>query len=321
MKFGNHRSSCGSFSSLLVILCICLLYNWISPQLEAKETVSTATSSFLRISVDARGAAMGDAQGAATEDVYATYWNPAGLARVSFRELGITYQRVFQGLNYSFLGYAAPTDSYGTFAGQIMFFSSGPITATYESLDGSFAGVGDSFSVADLALGLSQSKAITEGFSYGLSLKLLSHKIMDQNAFSLALDAGLLYQTLIEELRLGVALQNFSTSYHFLEQQLREPWNLRFAALYTLPEQPLFLTVDYNLISGQQDTLNLGAEYWFLDLVAIRAGMKLPEPSDLLSSLSMGLGVNFRDIYQLDYSLSPHSELGISQRFTMTVRF
>jgi len=296
---------------------ICLLCGWVIQHSEAEEGVS----SFLRISADARGAAMGDAQGAVTDNVYATYWNPAGLSKVLFNEVGLTYHRVFQGMDYSFLGYATPTESYGTLAGQIFFFGSGAITATYENLDGSFAGMGDSFSIADLGLGISQSKEITKDFSYGVSLKLISHKIMDQQAFSLAADAGVQYQTLIEELKIGFVLQNLSTGYTFINQRTREPWSLKFAALYESLDFPLFLAADYNLIAGQRNTLNLGAEYWILDLIALRAGMKLPPPSGLLSSFSAGFGVNWRDVYQFDYAFSIHSALGISQRFSVIARF
>jgi len=317
MKSWTYQLSIFGYFYKGLLVMILFLCSWIIQQAEAEE----ATSSFLRISVDARGAAMGDAQGATTGDVYAMYWNPAGLAKVLFRELGATYHRAFQGLNYSFIGYAVPTDIYGTLAGQIFFLSSGPITATYENLDGSFAGTGDSFSVADLGLGFSQSKELSKEISYGVSIKLLSHKIKDHQAFSFATDVGVLYQTLVEELRVGTALQNFSTTYKFMNRKLREPWSIRFAANYEFPEVPLSLAADYNFIMGHRDTLNLGAEFRFLDLIAVRAGMKLPPPCGFLSSLSMGLGLNVLDLYQLDYSLSPHTTLGITQRFSLIVRF
>ncbi len=150
------------------IMCITILCLFAISNTKAEE----ATSSFLYIYADARGTAMGGAQGATTGDVYSVYWNPAGLSKVLFKEIGATHHRIFQGLNYSFIGYATPSDQYGTIAGQIFFLGSGPITATYENLDGSFAGVGGSFSVNDLGIGISQAKAITKNMSYGASLNL-----------------------------------------------------------------------------------------------------------------------------------------------------
>jgi hypothetical protein len=302
---------------LCVICFICLGAFFLVEQACAQK----ATSSFLRINVDARGTAMGGAQGASTNDVYAVYWNPAGLSKVLLREIAFTRQNMFQGLTYNFLGYAMPTHSYGTLAGQLFLLSSGEITSTLENPDGSFGGIGDSFSVSDFGLGFSQSKAIMKNISYGVSLKFLSHRIADESALSIAIDGGLLYQTMIERLRLGVALQNLSTQYSFINQKLSEPWNIKFAALYIFSDRPLFLTTDFNHISGQQDTLNIGAEYWYLDLIALRAGMKLPPPAGFLSTFSMGFGVNWRDLYQLDYSFSPHRPLGTSQCFSMFIRF
>lgn len=302
----------------VIIVCICLGEWGIQQAIAQKADVPT--SSFLRIGVDARGVAMGEAQGAATEDVYAVYWNPAGLAKVLLKEVAFTRQNMFQGLHYNFLGYAHPTRSYGTLAAQLFVLTSGDITTTLENPDGSFGGLGDTFSVRDVGLGFSQGKALTQNASYGVSVKLISHTIADESARALAIDGGVLYQTPIEPLRIGVAVQNLSTRYTFISQRLHEPSTLKLAALYTFLERPLFLAADLNLVSGQRNTLNLGGEYWYRDLIAFRSGIKLP-PSGLLSSFAMGIGVNWRDAYQFDYSLSPHRALGASQRFSVIVRF
>lgn len=306
---------------LMVFVCACLLFGLTAQKAQAKGDSDTATSSFLRISVDARGSAMGDAQGAVTRDVYAMHWNPAGLAHVLFKELGLTYHNAFQDISYSFIGYATPTESFGTVAGQLFFLGSGDIISTYENLDGSFGGTGDTFSVADIGLGISQSMLITERLSYGLSVKLLSHKIMDEQALSIAGDVGVMYQTLIKELKIAATLQNFSTKYKFMTHEIREPWNVRVSSLYAFLSYPLSLAVDYNMFRGQKDALNVGAEYWLFDIIALRAGLKLRPPAGLASGLSAGIGLNLRDIYQFDYSYCPHSVLGSTQRFSIIIRF
>jgi hypothetical protein len=286
-----------------------------------KAQTATATSSFLRIGVDARGVSMGGAQGAHTESVYSMYWNPAGLSNVFLKEIGVTYYRAFQDLSYSFLGYAVPVVPYGTIGLQAFFLGTGSIISTSENPDGSFAGTGDSFSVYDLGFGISQSKRITRNLAYGISLKLLAHKIMNEQAFALAGDVGVIYHTAIEELKAALVLQNVSTKYSFISQDLREPWGVRLATVYSLIDQPLVLTADYNFVPNQQDTLNLGAEYWFLEMLALRAGMRLPSAAGLVSVFNLGFGINWRELYELDYSFSPHTELGINQRFSLIVRF
>ncbi len=299
----------------LTILLIMFLF--IISNSKAEE----ATSSFLHIYADARGTAMGGALGTITGDVYSIYWNPAGLSKVLFKEIGATYHRIFQGMNYSFIGYATPSDYYGTIAGQIFFLGSGPITATYENLDGSFAGTGGSFSVNDLGMGISQAKAITNNVSYGISLKLISHRIMNESAFALAGDIGFIYQPLVEELKFGAVLQNFSTTYKFLNHKVREPWSIRAGTSYAFSEVPLYLAIDYNFIAGNRDSINIGSEFWVFDIMAIRTGVKLPSPSGFLSCINIGLGLSFFDLYKLDYSFSPDTRLGITHKFSLLVNF
>jgi len=315
-KFNSFKCFFNRSGRLLAIIYF-LLILCMNQQLYADE----ANSSFLGIDVDARGNAMGGAQGTITGNIYSVYWNPAGLSEVLFKEVGATYNRMFQDINYSFIGYAMPTDFYGTLALQIFYLGSGAITSTYENLDGSFAGAGKSFSVTDMGFGVSQSKAITENLAYGVNVKIISHKIMDKSAFDLAGDAGVIYHPPVNGLKFGFALRNLSTMYSFLNSKFREPWNLKFASSYELTNIPLTLAADYNVVAAQKDTLNVGAEYWIYDIVALRTGMRLPSPSGFLSSLSIGMGFNLLDLYQFDYSLSPNSAIGITQRFSLIVRF
>ena len=315
MKFIILKFLRGRLSQLIFVLILCSQIVGISM------AADIASSSFLRMGVDARGAAMAGAQGASTESVYSMYWNPAGLADVLFHEVGVTYYRIYQDMHYSFVGYAAPAMPYGTLAIQAFFLNSGSIKSTYENADGSFAGTGDTFSVSDMGLGISQSRKIGRDFSYGVNLKLLGHKIKSEQAFALAIDAGFLFQTVMDEFKTGLVIQNLSNKYSFIKEELREPWGVKLATVYRFLDRPLVLTGDYNIIRERQDTLNIGSEYWFYDMLAFRAGMRLPSPAGFLSVFSLGFGINWRDLYQLDYSFSPHTELGINQRFSLIVRF
>ena len=56
---------------LLFIICTSLAF---------AQTGATVGLSYLKIGVDARAAAMGEAYTSVTKDASATFWNPAGLA-------------------------------------------------------------------------------------------------------------------------------------------------------------------------------------------------------------------------------------------------
>jgi tetratricopeptide (TPR) repeat protein len=68
---------------------------------------------------------------------------------------------------------------------------------------------------------------------------------------------------------------------------------------------------------------SLGAEYWYQNLFALRAGyMYRPEHEglDTLSGLRAGLGFNIQG-YQLDYALIPQGDLGYGHRASFTYFF
>jgi len=53
----------------------------------------TTSANFLKLGIGPRAVAMGEAQVGLANDVYATYWNPAGLAQLQNREAGMRVLR------------------------------------------------------------------------------------------------------------------------------------------------------------------------------------------------------------------------------------
>src|SRR5258706_11405381 len=77
----------------------------------------TTAANFLKLGVGPRAVAMGEAQVGLADDVYATYWNPAGLAQLQNREAGFVQTQYFQDIHSQFAAYAHPHPTLGTFAG------------------------------------------------------------------------------------------------------------------------------------------------------------------------------------------------------------
>ena len=75
-----------------------------------------ALAAYEDVGVGARVSGLGHAYTAVADDVYAVYYNPAGLATLNRPEFGTTYSRLLTGLSdgsnvqNSFLGYAHPFD-------------------------------------------------------------------------------------------------------------------------------------------------------------------------------------------------------------------
>jgi hypothetical protein len=63
---------------------------------------------FLKIGVGAKAMGMAESQVAATDDLYASYWNPAGLSRLQTPQLALMHNEWFAEINHEFVGFALP---------------------------------------------------------------------------------------------------------------------------------------------------------------------------------------------------------------------
>ncbi|MBI3298309.1 MAG: PorV/PorQ family protein [Elusimicrobia bacterium] len=90
----------------------------------------TAGSEFLNLDVDARGMAMGGAYSALTNDAYAMYWNPAGLALVPRTSIGAMHNEYLADIRFQYLSYAQRYNESSVFAGAVRYLDAGAIDNT-----------------------------------------------------------------------------------------------------------------------------------------------------------------------------------------------
>lgn len=97
---------------------------------------SEAGAVFLLIAPGSRAEGMGEAQVAAANDVYATYWNPAGLGFLKSNEIGIMHVKWLPNLAddmyYDFLTAAYRIEGLGTVGGHIIYLNLGEQQRTDE---------------------------------------------------------------------------------------------------------------------------------------------------------------------------------------------
>src|SRR5437773_12566900 len=91
---------------------------------EAADTGTTGAN-FLKLGIGPRAIAMGEAQVGLADDVYATYWNPAGLSRLQVQEAGFVQNQYIENISEQYLAYAMPRPSMGTFAGSVTYLNVG----------------------------------------------------------------------------------------------------------------------------------------------------------------------------------------------------
>ena len=94
----NKRQTLGHLLLTLVLLAS-------ADFLHARGGVAGA---FLRLGIGARAKAMGNAYTAIASGVEASYYNPAGLPFLQFKEVVASYRALSLGRKYTFIGFATP---------------------------------------------------------------------------------------------------------------------------------------------------------------------------------------------------------------------
>jgi hypothetical protein len=105
---------------LLYIVCIALL-----PGSAFAADPGTTAANFLKLGIGPRAVAMGEAQVGLADDVYAAYWNPAGLARLQTQEAGLVQNQYLEDISEQYLAFAYPKTSLGTIAGSLTYLNVG----------------------------------------------------------------------------------------------------------------------------------------------------------------------------------------------------
>lgn len=180
------------------LLSFFLLFFIILNNLNAQ--IRIYSNEFLSIGTGARALALSDAVVASSDDVYSTFWNPAGLNFSNYKyEVAAMHSEYFAGIGkYDFLGTSYRTNDSSVVAGSIIRFGIDDIPNTLELIDenGNIDYNRISyFSVADWAFLLSYAKkSKIKGLYYGINTKLIFRNQGEfAKAFGFGFDIGMRY--------------------------------------------------------------------------------------------------------------------------------
>ncbi len=288
--------------------------------------VATSSAQFLKLGVGARAISLGGSFVATASDLSALYWNPAGLSSLTGSAVQLSYTQYLADVNYSYFAFGTSIGSYGAIGFSLIMLDSGNMAVRTIN---SPTGTGEEFKVQDFSAQLSYGKALTDRFSVGASAKFIRQSIWHSAATALAFDTGILFTTPYERLRFGASISNFGpnmsiTGRDVLFSEDPDPTNQGnveiVTAAFDTGSFPLPLLFRFGLswdavlladhtITFQSDAahpndnseyVNLGAEYDFRDLIALRVGYRNLFEEDGEQGLTFGGGLNLR----LDRSLS-----------------
>ncbi|MFH1566509.1 MAG: tetratricopeptide repeat protein [Gemmatimonadota bacterium] len=259
--------------------------------------------------VGVRAIAMGGAGVAAGAEAASLRLNPATIASLQRQEVSLSYaDRYGLGLGQSYMAYVLPvTDNHAL---AVDWYHRG-----YDDVSGGL-GLQSSDNAFGFAYGYRNSlpwlRPLLGNAAVGLSGRYVSLDTqLDgasvMSATGLGLDAGLLVP-LPWGLRLGAAVQDLGgTSVQhsggLSEQVYSSRWRIGLAHK---PIEGLTLAADLD------DYARVGAEYWLLGQVALRAGLRTeldsPDERGDATAASFGLGLKYRFL-RLDYAYEQHPVL------------
>ena len=335
---------------LLAILGLCL------PAHAQFAKVGTVGLKFLDIGVGGRALAMGEAYAAVANDASAIFWNPAGVANIKSGDFFAGYTSWPADINLYSAAFAKRT-SLGSWGASFTILNTGLMnrTTTYDP-DGDFSGT---FAFEDWAAGLTYSRYLTDRFAFGTTFKLLREKLADWDKTGWAVDIGTYYETGFKSLRIGMAITNFGPDLRydvtdvdgtpvpkgdnprdyydgldndgdgFVDNDTEEeavplPLTFRAGIAFEVFETAYSkATVSAELMhpSDNEERYNFGGEYWFQDMLAVRAGWKLnADEGGFTAGAGFKLPVSSMDM-SLDYAYNNLGKLSNVHRGSFSIAF
>lgn len=336
---------------ILVLTMIAGLFVSVSFSQEVTK-VGTTAAGFLNIDVGARALGMGGSFVSVADDISSMYWNPAGVARLTGPQALFTHSRWIADVNFNYAAFALPLGNMGTLGANATFLTMDEMerTTVFEP-----DGTGEMFDAGSYAFGLSYARNLTDRFSIGFNVKYINEKIYHSSASGAAFDIGTLFDTQYYGLKIGMSITNYGTKMQMggrdmLIQTDIDPQiagnnyninadlktdafdlplmfrvGLSMDVLKGLADSNLILSVDATHPNDDVESLNVGGEYWFHKMFALRAGYKSMFARDSEEGLCFGAGINYKlmgyTTLMIDYAYEDFGVLKEVQLFTLGLGF
>ncbi len=294
---------------------------------------------FLSVQADARAAAMGDAFTTITGTSTSLFYNPAGMADVTgMVDASFATMEWIANINYNSLSLAFSPEN-----GQYGVFGLSATTVDYgNDIYGTMVwGNSDGFietgklEVNAISIGLGYARSLTDKFSIGGQVKWVSQHLgesvipekgVKKNLTDvLSFDFGTIYKTGFKSLAIGMSVRNFSQEIKFEEESLQLPLTFKIGVsadvadfIDQIPEEhALLVSMDAVHPRSYSEYINVGFEYGFKDMAALRLGYISAQEEQ---NLAYGAGLKWLG-FGIDYSYTPFGVFDSVQRFSVSMTY
>lgn len=297
-----------------------------------------SAAQFLKIGIGSRALGMGASYIAIANDAEALYWNPAGISQFSEPALFFSHTQWLVDVKLEYAGGVYHLDPVNSFGLAITYLYTDEMKETTEFQP---FGTGRYFNFSDFLIALSYARNMTDKFSFGLSVKFMQENLAELTMKSVLFDLGTYYKTGWKSIRFAVAVTNFGADMKpsgTLEQTNLNNETVEVSSFQSFSPPTVFRiglaweildngqhkvtnSVQLNHPNDNKENINLGIEYWWKNLFALRGGYVTARTEE---SFSVGFGVHapitMAD-FRLDYAYSNFGRLGNVNRFSLQLQF
>jgi hypothetical protein len=329
-------------SKKLVLVLLLVSISCIYPQVDLSKTAQS-TMNFLLVGTSPKAAGLGEAYTSLGTGSEGIFYNPSGLAVMEKQfDIVVNYTKWIADINYLSGGLAFNINEYGVLGLHLVTVDYGVINGTSLLSDNfdplGYIDNGPLGNVGAYVIGLSYAKSISRQFSIGGNIKLAGQNLgsnvfsdgrqKDNDATKLAFDAGVRYNTLYKGFVFGMSVRNFSSNIKREEIDEQLPLIFSMGASINVmeifnfdPGSSFLFAVDFLHQNNYSERVNLGAEYKFLDMIALRGGFQTNRD---LASWSGGVGLSqtlFDYDLEVNYSYSRFEIFDSVSRLSLLVSF
>lgn len=338
------------FRFLLILLISGLMPATVFSQERNVSKTGTTAAPFLTISVGARAMGMGGAFVSVANDASALFWNVSGISQLNQPAIIFNHSEWIADINFDYLGVTFPVPGVGTLGASFTSVNMDEMEVTNELNP---EGTGVFFDVSSFAASLSFGRQLTDRFMIGFTAKYVRESIWNSSASGIAIDVGTLFITPFNGLRLGMSISNFGSKMQITGDDLTiqvDPDQTISGNNQTIPARfetgrfdlPLLfrvglsmdvvnselnrvtLAVDALHPNDNDESVNIGGEYMFKDLIGFRGGYRSLFLKDSEEGFTVGGGLSHRLSgigFKLDYAYENFGRLENIQKFTIQLMF
>jgi hypothetical protein len=300
---------------------------------------------FLSVGLDGRGSALANAMTTVDHGSGALFYNPAGVARQSrLLDVSLGQNRWIDNIQYN---YGSVTVS--PFGGRYGVLGLSVVSVDYGEVQGTMVWGNEQGYIdteilepSALSLGIGYGKALTDKFTVGGQVKVVSQslgtslipsgeggtelKVKSNVLATTAVDFGTIYRTGFRSLVFGMSVNNFSREVKYEQEQFELPLTFKIGMSLDVldlvrswvgPGMSMLVSVDALHPRDYPEQLNVGLEYGWQDRLYLRGGYMLVSDEQ---SVSLGFGLRLFGL-GIDYAYAPFGVFDKVQMFTIRLSY